>query len=239
MSGANDENQGLELSRIIFIGRTFEEYKVMFGLTEEEIRAYEILDCPSGACSFTAIANGLGGRVTAADIAYYHAVEELNDKGLQDIEHAIESIAKVKNKYVWDYFSNVNELKDARISALMNSVQDMKNSPQSYNAVTLPLLPFANNQFDLTLSAHFLFTYADRLDFEFHKQTIQELLRVTRKEIRIFPLVDLTGNRYEHLDTIIHYLQEEGCTVTEVKVDYEFQRYANRMLRVSKCEQDY
>jgi hypothetical protein len=43
------------------------------------------------------------------------------------------------------------------------------------------------------------------------------------EEVRIFPLVDLEGKRYEHLDKIISYLADNGCTVEEVKVLYEFQ----------------
>ncbi|AZV43014.1 SAM-dependent methyltransferase [Peribacillus asahii] len=40
--------------------------------------------------------------------------------------------------------------------------------------------------------------YADRLDYQFHIKMINELLRVTKEEIRIFPLIDLEGKRYEH-----------------------------------------
>ncbi|MHA0858497.1 hypothetical protein [Paenibacillus sp. CMAA1364] len=75
------EFKGLALSEIIFIGRTFDEYVRMFDLSNEDIRNHEILDAPSGACSFTAIANSRGGNVTAADIAYYHTGDELYNKG--------------------------------------------------------------------------------------------------------------------------------------------------------------
>jgi hypothetical protein len=86
----------------------------------------------------------------------------------------------------------------------------------------------------LNLSAHFLFMYADRLDYPFHIATLNELLRVSKEEIRIFPLVDLEGKRYEHLDKLISYLNNNGCTVEEVKVPYEFQVNANSMLKIKK-----
>lgn len=54
------------------------------------------------------------------------------------------------------------------------------------------------------------------------------------KRLRIFPLVDLEGKRYEHLDKINHYLTENGCTVEEVNVPYEFQANANSMLKIKK-----
>ena len=45
---------------------------------------------------------------------------------------------------------------------------------------------FNNEQFHLVLSAHFLFMYSDRLDYDFHVQTIRELPRVASEEVRIF-----------------------------------------------------
>jgi hypothetical protein len=76
--------------------------------------------------------------------------------------------------------------------------------------------------------------YADRLDYQFHITTINELLRVTQEEIRIFPLVDLEGKRYVYLDKLISYLADNGCTVEEVKVPYEFQANADSMLIIKK-----
>ncbi|WCR26871.1 hypothetical protein L3476_27390 [Paenibacillus thiaminolyticus] len=86
----------LDLSRIVFIGRTFEEYMKMFDLSAEQMAGKRILDCPSGACSFTAVASQLGVDVTAADIAYYYAPEELERKGVQDIEHAMGHMEKAQ-----------------------------------------------------------------------------------------------------------------------------------------------
>lgn len=70
----------LDLSRVVFIGRTFYEYMLMFNLSEDELIGRKILDCPAGACSFTAIANKKGAVVTATDIAYYHPFEQLAKK---------------------------------------------------------------------------------------------------------------------------------------------------------------
>ncbi|MGG2066221.1 AzlD domain-containing protein [Bacillus sp. S14(2024)] len=49
----------LNIERAVFIGRTFEEYCDMFQLHDEDIQNKKILDCPSGACSFTAVATFL------------------------------------------------------------------------------------------------------------------------------------------------------------------------------------
>ncbi|GMO01372.1 SAM-dependent methyltransferase [Parageobacillus thermoglucosidasius] len=229
-----EKSTKLDLERIIFIGRTFEEYMDMFSLSIEKLKGKKILDCPAGACSFTALGNKLGLDVTACDIAYYHSVEDLELKGLQDIEYTMEQMEKAKSNYIWDYFKDVEGLKKHRLSALKDCVSDMRESGERYIPVTLPFLPFKDAEFDVILSAHFLFMYADRLDYPFHLTTLKELLRVSKEEIRIFPLVDLEEKRYEHLDKLISYLNNNGCTVEEVKVPYEFQVNANSMLKIKK-----
>ncbi|MGE8077749.1 hypothetical protein [Peribacillus loiseleuriae] len=142
---------------------------------------------------------------------------------------------KAKSNYIWDYFKDIDTLRKNRLSALKDCAKDMRESSDRYVPVTLPSLPFKDGEFDILLSAHFLFMYADRLDYQFHIKTLNELLRVTKEEIRIFPLVDLEGKRYEHLDKLISYLADNnGCTVEEVKVPYEFQANANSMLKIRK-----
>ncbi|OMP68317.1 class I SAM-dependent methyltransferase [Domibacillus epiphyticus] len=224
----------LDLERIVFIGRTFEEYMAMFSLSLEEIEGKKILDCPAGACSFTAIGGEKGLDVTACDIAYYHSGEALANKGKKDLEHATERVVKAKEQYVFDYFKDVSDLAQHRAGALTDCAADMQKNPERYIPVTLPVLPFKNEQFDLILSAHFLFTYGYRLDKTFHLDVMEELLRVAKEEIRIFPLVDLTGNRYEHLDEIAKMLRDQGLEVEEIRVPYEFQRNANTMMKIRK-----
>ncbi|AOZ94075.1 SAM-dependent methyltransferase [Paenibacillus crassostreae] len=230
----DEQNGKLDLDRVVFIGRSFEEYMKIFSLSLEEVQGKKILDCPSGACSFTAIANQLGVDVTACDLAYYHEAENLRHKGIEDIEHAMEHVESVKDNYVRDYFEDIEALKLERLNALNHCYGDMIKFTNRYVPVVLPVLPFKDEEFDLILSAHLLFTYADRLNYNFHESTINELLRVSKEELRIFPLVDVEGKRYVHLDEIKKYLQGKGYTTEEVEVPYEFQRNANSMLIVKK-----
>ena len=228
---SRDEKRNyLELDRIIFIGRTYEEYVMMFRLDSWDLQNKKILDCPAGACSFTARANELGIDVTACDIAYTHPSNDLKKKGLEDISYAMNGLSKAKHKYIWEYFRDVEHLKENRIEALTECVEDMKTNNNRYVPTNLPSLPFCDKTFDVTLSAHFLFMYSDRLDFTFHLNTIKELMRVTKEEIRIFPLVDLEGKRYTYLDEVIEFLTEAGSVVAEVKSEYEFHANAHSML---------
>jgi hypothetical protein len=45
-------NDNLNPDRLIFIGRTFQEYERMFNITSANLGKKKILDCHSGASSF-------------------------------------------------------------------------------------------------------------------------------------------------------------------------------------------
>ena len=121
----DEQSTKLDLERIIFIGRTFEEYLDMFSLSVEALKGKKILDCPAGACSFTAVSNKLGLDVTACDIAYYYSGKDLKNKGLQDVEHAMHNMEKAKSNYIWDYFEDVKGLREHRLRALEDCTEDM------------------------------------------------------------------------------------------------------------------
>ncbi|MFS0726621.1 SAM-dependent methyltransferase [Paenibacillus sp. 1P07SE] len=173
-----EAKQALDLDRIIFIGRTYDEYASMFNLSHEEIQGIRVLDCPAGACSFTARANRMGSEATAADIAYAHEAEQLYAKGLVDLAYGARQVEKVQASYSWSYFKSVDQLAQSRRSALEENTADRKAHPSRYIAVVLPELPFQDRQFELTLSAHFLFSYSEQLDLAFHQATVLELMRV-------------------------------------------------------------
>lgn len=225
--------EGLDLDRIIFIGRTYEEYLSMFRLTQEEIRSLRILDCPGGACSFTATANNQGGSVISADIAYGVSSEKLLHKGKQDIEHAIQQISKVRERYVWDYFSDIKDLSKHRYEALETCTNDIQVHPECYIQTVLPRLPFQDNEFDLILSAHFLFMYSDRLTEEFQQATLTEFMRVARQEIRIYPITQMNGDRSPVVEPLIDYAKKRGWKAEIISVPYEFQAGAVHMLSLT------
>ena len=100
-----------------------------------------------------------------------------------------------------------------------------------YIPAELPLLPFEDQAFGLALCSHFLFLYSDQFGPDFHIDSIVELCRVA-KEVRIFPLLELGGTPSRHLTSVANSLRRLGFQVEDEKVEYEFQRGGNRMLRV-------
>lgn len=224
----------LELDRIVFIGRTYSEYMAMFDLHEDELKGRSILDCPAGACSFTAYASSRGLHVTAADIAYQYDADALEAKGTQDLLHAKERLEESTDQYIWDYYGTLEDHHQMRVEALRRSTEHRRQHPQKYIYAEFPKLPFADQSFDLTLSAHFLFMYADRLSEQFHEESLTELMRVTREEIRIYPVVDLSSNRYENMDKIVKLADSRGWIVEENTTSYRFQRGADTYLKLIK-----
>ena len=84
---------------------------------------------------------------------------------------------------------------------------------------------------DLALCSHFLFLYSHHFSYNFHKQAISELCRVA-KEVRIFPLVTLAGDKSIYVNDIHAYLRNQGYGVTIEPVPYEFQRGGNEMMKI-------
>lgn len=87
-----------DLDRIVFIGRVSDEYMRMFNLSKVELLGQKVLDCPAGACSFTAVSNQLGMDITACDMAYYYRIDDLKQKGLKDIETTMLNMKRLKFK---------------------------------------------------------------------------------------------------------------------------------------------
>ena len=58
------------------------------------------------------------------------------------------------------------------------------------------------------------------------------MCRVAKKEVRIFPLLDLKNNKSKYLKAILETLYDKGFKTEIVKTDYEFQKGAFELLKV-------
>jgi len=63
---------------------------------------------------------------------------------------------------------------------------------------------------------------------------MKELLSVTSQELRIFPLVDMSGNYYEHLHQLKEDLLLDGYMCEESPAAYEFQKNANQVMKIRR-----
>lgn len=223
----------INLNKVALIGRTFEEYYKIFRLGDFSSNQLKILDVGSGVSSFCAEAQDLGMNVMAMDPIYDHGAKELAIKCEQDIDLIIKELDGVEYLYIWNIFKNKEQLKKQREEAYKKFIAHYRNNRNEfYISESMPKTSFENNQFDIVISSHLLFLYDHIFDYSFHEETIKEMLRITSKEIRIFPLLNLYGKKSIYLDDILEYIDLNDVEWSIEKVDYEFIRGGNEILKI-------
>lgn len=221
-----------ELDDIVLVGRTFDEYYRMFNINNVS-KADNILDVASGVSSFSAEANLKGYNVTASDRIYRFSPSQIEKKCSKDLEIVLEKLPALKDSYKWEYFEDIPALERKRKAAYKMFIADFKEKGnKNYVNVEFPQTPFKNNEFTISLVSHFLFLYDEHLDYEFHKKTILELIRITSGEIRIFPIINLRYNRSLFVDKLMEDPEFKDHQMEINKVNYEFLRNGNEMLKI-------
>ncbi|WP_368489567.1 hypothetical protein [Clostridium sp. BJN0013] len=220
----------LDLKNIVLIGRTFNEYYRMFDIHNIS-KSERILDVASGVSSFCAEARTLGYDVTASDRIYCFSAKKIKEKCAKDLEITMTKMEEIKDLYKWEYFKDIKHLKGHRKKAYKTFIQDFKqNSRVEYVTTEYPKSHFKDKQFNIALVSHFLFMYDEHLGYKFHKKVIEELVRITSKEIRVFPIVNLKCEK----SLFVNRLIEDKCfskyEIETVKVNYEFVKGGNEML---------
>lgn len=226
------------IGEMLITSRSLAEYRAMFALSDDDLRA-TILDCPGGASSATAEINAAGGNARAADPLYGRGLTaaQLAELAQAETDRGNAYVRAHPDQYRWRYFNDADHHHASRSQAGQHFASDYAANPGRYIAAQLPHLPFRAGTFDLVLSSHLLFSYADRLTPQFHRDAITELVRLARVEVRIFPLVAMGSIRCA-LDELIATLLGCGITSRLVDVDYEFQASGNQMLVCTSTENE-
>ncbi len=223
----------MELENIVPWGRNLTEYVAMFLLTSDNLNS-KILGCGDGPASFNTEVDLHDGKVVSVDPLYAYSKQEIMQRIDDVTEEVMEQVVKNKEDFVWHSITSTGMLYEMRIEAMTEFLIDYNEGKEEGRYVTaeLPNLPFKEKEFDLALSSHFLFLYSEQLDETFHIVSLIEMLRVA-KEVRVFPLVNLKGERSPHVDGVRKALENLGYETSIVKTGYEFQKGANEMLKVT------
>src|SRR5437773_2991333 len=224
---------GLQLDRVVLLGRTFEEYRRYFLLEPNDLIGKRVLDVAGGVSSFCAEANKLGINVTSFDPIYSLSPEKIVQRSEPDLESVYRAIGSVPT-YRWGYYKNPEYMRQLRKRASSLFLLDYKSHPERYVAGELPRLSFADGEFDLTIVSYFLFAYQGRLGYEFHRDSILEIMRVTRGEARIYPTVTFEAQPSEYIPMLQSDPALERFQFTEIKTDFEFLVGSNSFLRVGR-----
>ena len=226
--------QCLELDKVVLVGRTFDEYLRYFGLSEDVLRGKKILDIASGVSSFCPEANAKNFNVTAFDPIYDLSPEEIRSRCQSDLDLIIREVAHV-SAYKWDFYKTPENLRIFRERAYRLFLEDFtKQKSGRYICGQLPRAPFRDGQFDRTLVSYFLFVYEEQFDYEFHKKSLAEILRITSGETRIYPLVNFKAERSQFVERIKNDSAFENFSFEEIFTDFEFLKNSNSFLRIQR-----
>lgn len=97
--------RGLQLDRVVLLGRTFEEYRRYFLLEPDGLIGKRVLDVAGGVSSFCAEAHNLGINVTSFDPIYSLSPEKIRERSEPDLEAVCRAIGSVPT-YRWGYYKN-------------------------------------------------------------------------------------------------------------------------------------
>jgi len=225
--------RGLQLDRVVLLGRTFEEYRRYFLLDPDDLIGMKVLDVAGGVSSFCAEANNRGIKVTAFDPIYSLSLEKIQQRSEPDLESVYRSIGRVPT-YRWGFYKNPDYMRKLRERASAIFFADYNTHRERYVAGELPRLPFGDGKFDLTLASYLLFAYQNRFDYKFHRDSILEIMRVTRGEARIYPTVTFEAQASEYIPMMRADPALRQLAFTEVKTDFEFLVDSNSYLRVRR-----
>jgi hypothetical protein len=220
------------LEEVVPYGRSFDEYRRMFALTDADLQS-KILGCADGPASFNAEATHRGIRVVSCDPLYGAEVVDIRQRIAASFDQVIEQTRQNLDAFVWNSIGSVDHLAKMRMTAMEAFLDDYDagTAQGRYVEAELPALPFPNSSFDLAVCSHFLFLYTDQLTNAFHVQSILELRRIAR-EVRIFPLLALGGQPSPYVESVADEIRSYLHAVTIETVPYEFQRGGNQMMRV-------
>jgi hypothetical protein len=220
------------LDQVVPWGRSFDEYRRMFALTEAELRL-RIVGCGDGPASFNAEATRRGTKVTSSDPIYRWETAQIRARIAATYDEILDQTRRNADEFVWESIRSVEELGQIRMAAMQAFLDDYGQGRVEgrYVAAELPTLPFSDGSFDLALCSHFLFLYTNQLGEAFHQSAIQEMCRVAA-EVRIFPLLALGGHRSPYVDQTLDDLRNSAYDVSIEDVPYEFQRGGHQMMRI-------
>lgn len=219
-------------TRLFVSARSLSEYIQMFNLTEIELRS-RILDCASGAASFTAELASRNSNVVAADPLYSEHLLQIRKFIEAGIQQAAKNVSYEKEMYNWIFPASIEEHLDIRSRSARLFLEDYLNRPNSYKLYSIDGQGFPDNYFDIALCSHFLFVYGDLLSRDDHLRAIVELTRVARV-VRIFPIVGFKASADQHLEYVISECEKVGIACSIRNVRYNFLQGTGRMLEASK-----
>lgn len=223
----------MNLDSIVPWGRSYDEYRSIFSLTDADLKK-RILGCGDGLACFNTELTKRGGNIVSIDPIYQFTSEQIESRIAEVYSQVISQMNQNTENYIWESIKSVTALGSIREAAMKTFLSDYHKGLREgrYLCASLPRLPFTDQQFDLALCSHYLFLYSEHFTLVQHIEGLKELCRVAT-EVRVYPLPSLDNKYSNHLTKVIEVLDGYGITSSIKPVNYRFQRGATEMLVLS------
>src|SRR5262245_40444058 len=142
------------LDKVVPWGRSFDEYRRMFALTETDL-GLKIVGCGDGPANFNAEATRRGSTVISCDPIYRYEVNQLRERIAATSAEILDQTRRNATEFVWTVIRSVEELGQVRMAAMNDFLDDYPAGriDGRYVEAELPNLPFDDLSADLALSA--------------------------------------------------------------------------------------
>src|SRR5690349_3066152 len=113
----------LRYESVVPWGRSFDEYRRMFALSEEDLKT-RILGCGDGPAAFNAQLSARGGRVVSCDPLYQFGTQQIRARIAATRETVMTQTRQNREKFVWDTIGSPDELERLRLRAMDDFLAD-------------------------------------------------------------------------------------------------------------------
>src|ERR1700704_2096576 len=111
------------LDQVVPWGRSFDEYRRMFALTDADLQS-RILGCADGPASFNAEATRRGTDVVSLDPLYRYDVGQIRERIAATCDQVLEQTRQNAGEFVWDTIASVEQLATVRMAAMQVFLDD-------------------------------------------------------------------------------------------------------------------
>ena len=129
----------MELREIVPWGRSFDEYRRMFGLSDGDL-AGRTLGCGDGPAGFNAEATAAGHAVVSCDPIYALTAGDIRRRVEETYDAVISQVKLHPERFVWGFFRDPDDLGRHRLAAMGGFLDDFERGKQEgrYVAASLP-----------------------------------------------------------------------------------------------------
>lgn len=225
----------LSINEICGLGYSVDDYKKMFDLSDDDLNR-NILDYRSGANVFCQeIYNqnkSEASIIKACDPIYQMNITDLKKLAKASIDKLNQEYKANKSKFTLNTadFEKFIEQRINNINIFFSEFEVNKNN-NLYTLDSLPSLSFEDEKFDLALVNYYFFSYSEILGLDYIVAGLKELIRVAN-EVRIFPLVNHSGEYSDAVPMVLGKLQENDLGAEIKEVEFGLWQSENAMMKV-------